>query len=171
MKVQGRENASWGFRVPKDGWHTVVMNEGINLAVNESSGKESLYFPFTVAEGSEDDGAKSGAFVNTRDENHQPYKQVEQQIADVILNVGLAEGFEKTFPGDVSYIDSKVIDMIKIKVPGCYCDVELKSTTKDGKTRTNVITWAKQGAMYGKGVDKAATKKPAEKSGDKGWAL
>jgi hypothetical protein len=151
MKVQGREYASWGFRIPTDGWHTVCFSEGINLKINESTGKESLYIPFAINEGSEDDGIKGGSFINTLDENRTPYKQVEQQIADVVLNAGLADGFEKAFPGDVSFLNPKVIEMIKIKLPGCYCDVELNTKKdKNDKDRTNVITWAKVGTKYGK---------------------
>jgi hypothetical protein len=158
--TKGTENVSWGFRNPVDGWHTAVFQEGINLKVNEGSGKESLYVPLAIDEGSEDDGCKIGTFVNTRDENRQPYKSVEKQIGDILTNAGQFDAFAKKFADADSYLDARVIDAMKLKLPGVFVMVETRME-KDGKgnDRCNIKGWAP------KGTAKEAKKVPEKKAG------
>jgi hypothetical protein len=157
--TKGTENVSWGFRNPADGWHTVVFQEGIALKVNETSGKESLMIPMAVDEGSEDDGCKVTTFVNTKDENRQPYKSVEKQIGDILTNAGLFDGFAKKFADLDSYLDNKIIDAMKIKLPGTFVMVETRmSKDNKGNDRCNVVGWAL------KGTAKEAKPKPDKKT-------
>jgi hypothetical protein len=156
MKTQGRENVTYGFSNPSDGFHRVAIQDGAKLSVNENSGKESFMIPMKVDEGSADDGCTVNHFINTRDENGQPYKNAEQNIADLLVNVGLADAFSKKFPGNISELDPKVIEALILKLPGNFLVVETK-TTKDnkGNDRCNV-----------RGVFKP-TYKPEEKGGKK----
>uniref|UniRef100_A0A6H1ZFY5 Uncharacterized protein n=1 Tax=viral metagenome TaxID=1070528 RepID=A0A6H1ZFY5_9ZZZZ len=167
--TKGTENVSWGFRNPADGWHTVSFQEGIALKVNETSGKESLMVPLAVDEGSEDDGCKVTAFINTRDENRQPYKSVEKQIGDILTNAGLFDGFAKKFADADSYLDNKIIDAMKIKLPGTFVMVETRmSKDNKGNDRCNIQGWAPKGtAKEAKKVGKAE-KKGAETKVDAG---
>ena len=170
MREKGQTNVTLGFSAPADGWHKVAAQEGINLKVNESSGKESLFIPMIIDEDGEDTGKKVALFINTRDENHSPYKSVEKQIANVLANFGLEEQFEKKFPGDVSYLDNRVIDAIKIKLPGCYAQVQTR-TEKDSKgaQRVNIVALNIIGGAVPApaGGAKPATKKAAA-TGDDG---
>ena len=159
--TKGTENVSWGFRNPVDGWHTVSFQEGINLKVNETSGKESLYIPLTVDEGSDDDGCKLGTFINTRDENKQPYKSVEKQLGDVVTNAGMFDNLTKKFADADSYLDSRIIDTLKIKLPGTFVMVETRMTKdQKGNDRCNVVGWAPKGTVK-------EAKKPVEKKAGK----
>ncbi len=171
MLTKGTENVSWGFRNPADGWHTVVFQEGISLKINETSGKESLFFPLTVDESSEDDGCKVGTFINTRDENREPYKSVEKQIGDILTNAGLYDSFAKKFADAASYLDTKIIDAMKIKLPGTFVMVETRmSKDNKGNDRCNVQGWAPKGTAKEakKVVDKGKGKAAAETKVDTG---
>lgn len=173
MLTKGTENVSWGFRNPVDGWHTAVFQEGINLKVNEASGKESLYIPLAIDEGSEDDGCKVGTFVNTRDENREPYKTVEKQIGDILTNAGLYDAFATKFKDVASYLDTKVIEAMKIKLPGTFIMVETRiEKDNKGNDRCNIKGWAPKGTVKekkaaGKGkADKASTAATTEAGSD-----
>jgi hypothetical protein len=156
MKTQGRENVSYGFSNPTDGFHRVAIQDGCKLSVNETSGKESFMIPMKVDEGSPDDGSTVNHFINTRDENGQPYKNAEQNIADLLVNVGLAEAFAKKFPGNISELDPKVIEALLLKLPGNFLMIETKiSKDNKGNDRCNV-----------RGIYKP-TFKPEEKGGKK----
>lgn len=159
MKLQGRENASWGYRDPSEGWHSCVIKEGINEKVNETSGKSSLFVPLAIQEGSEQDGIPIAIFVNTFDENKQPYKFAEQQIADIVFNAGMGDALDKQFPGDVSYLNSRVIDFIKIKLPGSVVDVEVKKVKGKDGDRFVVNGIAKYASKFGKTAPKSTPKK------------
>jgi hypothetical protein len=168
MLTKGTENVSWGFRNPADGWHTVVFQEGINLKVNETSGKESLYIPLTVDEGSEDDGCKLGTFINTRDENKEAYKSVEKQIGDVLTNSGMYDSFAKKFADASSYLDQRIIDALKIKLPGTFVMVETRMTKdQKGNDRCNVVGWAPKGTAK-EAKPKGEKKAKAETKADSG---
>jgi hypothetical protein len=147
--VKGRENVSWGFRNPADGWHTCAFQEGVQLRVNEISGKESLQIPLAVDEGGEDDGCKVSVFINTRDENREPYKQVDQNIADILANAGLAEAFATKFKDADTYLDPKIIDALKLKLPGVFVMVETKmGKDQKGGDRCNIVGWAPKGTKH-----------------------
>jgi hypothetical protein len=161
--IKGRENVSWGFRNPVDGWHTVTFQEGINLKVNETSGKESLYIPLAVDEGSEDDGCKLGTFINTRDENGQLYKNAEQNIADVITNAGLFEKFSTQFKDATSWLDERIITALKLRLIGLQVMVETRvQKDQKGNDRCNVMGWAPKGTV--KEAKKAPVAKAEKKS-------
>ena len=133
-----------------------VVQEGLNLKVNETSGKESFFIPFQIEDNDEDNGKKVGMFVNTRQEDGSPYKSVEKVFANVLANLGMEEAFNEKFPGDVSYLDNKVIEAMKIKLPGKVCQIKTKTT--DGKV--NIV------AMDLKSTDHSKDKKtPVAASG------
>lgn len=168
---EGRKDVSWGFRNPADGWHTVAFQEGIQLAINEKSGKESLRIPMAVDEGSDDDGCRVTAFINTRDENREPYKQADQNIADIITNAGLFEAFSKKFADADSWLDKRIIDAMALKLPGTFVMIETKvQKDQNGNDRCNVMGWAPKGTKKEpkKPVDKKAEKKSAETKVDTG---
>lgn len=161
--TKGTENVSWGFRNPVDGWHTVAFQDGIALRVNENSGKESLSLPMVVDEGTDDDGCKVTAFINTRDENGKPYKSVEKQIGDIITNAGMFDSFVKNFPDVESWLDPKVISALIIKLPTKQVMIETRvSKDQKGNDRCNIQGWAPKGTP--KEVKKPAEAKAAKKT-------
>jgi hypothetical protein len=162
---KGTENVSWGFRNPADGWHTAVFQEGINLKVNESSGKESLFVPLAIDEGSEDDGCKVAAFINTVDETRTPYKSADKNIADVITNAGMYDAFSKKFADATTWLDAKIIEAMKIRLPGTFVQVETKmGKDQNGKDRCNIVGWAPKGTTHE--AKKGAAKKEKAPAAD-----
>jgi len=160
--TKGRENVSWGFRNPSNGWHTVAFQEGVQLRINENSGKESLQIPMIVDEGSEDDGCRVTAFINTRNENKEIYKGAEQQIADIITNAGLYDAFSSKFADVDSWLDTRVIEALKLKLMGKFVMVETRlGKDQNGNERCNVQGWAPQGTKKEKKVEAAAGGKKA----------
>jgi hypothetical protein len=160
---KGTENVSWGFRNPSNGWHTAVFQEGANLKVNEVSGKESLFLPLMIDEGSEDDGCKVAAFINTRDENRALYKNVDKNIADVVTNAGLYDAFAAKFKDLDTWLDQRVIEALKLKLLGQFVMIETKmAKDQNGNDRCQIIGWAPKGTAKekkaaGKTADKKAT--------------
>ncbi len=161
MREKGQVGATMGFSAPADGWHKAVVQEGINLKVNEASGKESCYIPLMIESDDEDNGKKVALFVNTRQEDGNPYKSVDKVFANILANLGLEDAFNKKFPGDVSYLDAPVIEAMKIKLPGSSC--QIKVTTKDGKT--NIVQLDVYGADHSRDAKKAPTAAKASGSG------
>jgi hypothetical protein len=167
--VKGTENATWGFRNPADGWHTVKFAEGVSLKVNETSGKESLYIPMVVDEGSEDDGIKIGTFVNTRDENRQFYKNAEKNVADIVTNAGLYDAFATKFSDAESWLDGRIIEALKLKLIDVFVMVETKTGTDNkGNQRCNVVGWAPKGTAKEKKATPDTGKKKETKKLDTG---
>jgi hypothetical protein len=94
-------------------------------------------------------------------------------MADVLVNSGLWETFEKKFPGkDMSILDKRIIEGAKIKLPEKEVLVKIEETLskKDGKTYTNIVRLAPRGfkpeleEKKTKGKDTAAAGKAAGKS-------
>lgn len=161
---EGRKDVSWGFRNPADGWHTFSFQEGIQLSINEKTGKESLRVPMAVEEGSDDDGCRVTAFINTHNENREPYKQAEQNIADIITNAGLFEAFSAKFADADSWLDKRIIDAMALKLPGVQVMAETKvQKDQSGNDRCNVMGWAPKGTKKEpkKGAAVKAEKKAA----------
>ena len=143
--LKGRENASWDFAFPGDGFHRAIFQEGVTLKVNENSGKESLMVPMMIEEDGEDNGVKVSAFINTRDENQVVYKQTEQQIADVIVNAKLYDAFVEKYPDETSWLSPRIIEALKIALPMKPVGIRTKveASGKDGsQKRCNVKEWA-----------------------------
>lgn len=161
--TKGRENVSWGFKNPSDGWHRVAFQEGVNLKVKDN-GKESLYIPMVVDEGSAEDGIKVGVFINTRDENGQPYKSVDQQIADIITNAGLFDMFSKKFEDATTWLDPRIIEALKLKLLGNFVQIECETQVREGKEYCNVKGWAPKDTKH---EPKKASEKKADKKADK----
>lgn len=170
MKTQGRENATWGYTAPSDGWHTFRIKEGI-VHKTKDNGKSNLMIPLEVSEGGDEDGRVMSLFINTFDENNKEYRGADQMIADVVLATGLQEGFNKAFPGDVGFLDPKVMDMVKIKLSGAILDAEVTSKKdKEGNLRPDVNKPRKAGSMYGKAPKASAPSgKPVASKSDDPW--
>ncbi len=137
MRVKGRDQADWGFRVATPGWHTVSFQEGIDIFTNATSGKQSVTIPMTIDEGGSDDGIKLTVFCPYKDDNGDYSQFGEQKVADCLSAAGLYEKFEERFPGDISLFESQVLEAIKVKLPGCFAKVKLE-LDKAGKY-TNII--------------------------------
>lgn len=165
MRAQKREEANWGFRVPTEGWHVVTISEGIDITVNEKSGKQSLMIPAVIAEGSEDDGIKVTIFCPYKDASGDLSAFGEQKAADVLNAVGLFDKFEEAFPGDISLFDPEVIEAIKLKLPGTFCKMDIQINDKYanimGVTKVNADTSDKKS----KGKSAAKTEATGQKAG------
>jgi hypothetical protein len=154
MKVNSTVNentsSSWGFRHPNDGWHKVEMGEGIDLmkdkegkVVQDAKGNNLWKFPAKINdEDASDHEADIGLVIA-----ETPFG--EKKIGDVIAAIGQKENFEKAFPGDRSFFEQAIMDKVKIKIPGQFCQMRTE-TSKDGKY-SNVVEIA---TMKFKAVEK-----------------
>ncbi|MEN6422366.1 MAG: hypothetical protein ABFD76_10515 [Smithella sp.] len=164
MKVQSDlgndKSSSWGFKKPEDGWHKVEMGEGIDLmkdkegkVVQDAKGNNLWKFPAKINDGDASDHEADISLVIAETAFG------EKKIGDIIAAIGQKDNFEKAFPGDRSFFEQAIMDKVKIKVPGQFCQMRTE-TSKDGKY-SNVVEIA---TMKFKPVEsKAAAPKEAAK--------
>lgn len=134
MKTKGTVGSEWGFKNPTEGIFNVLIGEEIDVFTNENTGKSSLRIPTIVVDNEEFNGAKITIFC-PMDTNLG-----ENRIADVVANAGLANEFEKAFPGDdVSYFDAKVIRKLQVSLPGKPIQLALEPQTRNGKVYGNIV--------------------------------
>lgn len=170
MKVKGTVGATIGFSAPNDGWHNAVIQEGLNLHVNETSGKESFMVPFMI-EGDDDEGKRVTLFINTRNEKKEPYKKVEENFGDLVVNLKLKDEIEKKFADAESFLETRVIEALKIKLPGMPIKIFIE-TDKNGKQnirKLNTIDADVSSDTKPKAAAKPATKPAAQADGGNDW--
>jgi len=155
MKVQSDlgndKSSSWGFKKPEDGWHKVELGEGIDLmkdkegkVVQDAKGNNLWKFPAKINDEDATDHEADISLVIAE----TPFG--EKKIGDIIAAIGMKDAFEKNFPGDRSFFEQAIMDKVKIKVPGQFCQMRTE-TSKDGKY-SNVMEIA---TMKFKAVEKA----------------
>jgi len=154
MKVQSDlgndKSSSWGFKRPEDGWHIVEMGEGIDLmkdkegvVVKDAKGNNLWKFPAKINDEDASDHEADISLIIAETAFG------EKKISDIIAAIGQKDNFEKAFPGDRSFFEPAIMDKVKIKVPGQFCQMRTE-TSKDGKY-SNVVEIA---TMKFKAVDK-----------------
>jgi hypothetical protein len=157
--VSNDQSSEWGFKKPEDGWHIVEMGEQISLLTYAKDEKgHQAGDPYL-----DDKGNKKWKFPakinNPEAVDHEVEISLviaetpfgEKKIGDIIAAIGMKDAFEKNFPGDRSFFEQAIMDKVKIKVPGQFCQMRTE-TSKDGKY-SNVVEIA---TMKFKAVDKAA---------------
>jgi hypothetical protein len=144
MKVKGREDADFGFRMPEEGWHQVKILEGIGELKNkdgaiiaDKNGNNRFTFPMAI-DGGEDDGIRVSLVTSANTVFG------EQVIADLLHHTGLEAAFNEKFPGDNSYWDADVINAVKVKLQDKFVQAYIE-ISKDGKY-SNVRKIFKAGA-------------------------
>lgn len=142
MKVQSDlgndKSSSWGFKKPEDGWHKVEMGEGIDLmkdkegkVVQDAKGNNLWKFPAKINDEDASDHEADISLIIAETAFG------EKKIGDIIAAIGQKDNFEKAFPGDRSFFEQAIMDKVKIKVPGQFCQMRTE-TSKDGKY-SNVV--------------------------------
>jgi len=137
MKVKGSEVGEWGFKKASDGWHNVMMGEGIDflkkdgMPIKDDKGNDLYKFPAKINdEAAEDHNVDVSLIIAAT-----PFG--ERKIADILRAVGEEENFEKAFPGDRSYFENEIFSKVKIKVANKMVKM-MTETSKDGKYQ-NVV--------------------------------
>lgn len=150
--VSNDQSSNWGFKRPEDGWHKVELGEGIDLmkdkegkVVQDAKGNNLWKFPAKINDEDASDHEADISLIIAE----TPFG--EKKIGDIIAAIGMKDAFEKNFPGDRSFFEQAIMDKVKIKVPGKFCQMRTE-TSKDGKY-SNVVEIA---TMKFKAVDKAA---------------
>ena len=169
MKVKGSEVGEWGFKKPNDGWHIVMMGEGIDflkkdgVPLKNDKGVDLYKFPAKINDDTADDNGADIGFVVAA----TPFG--EKQIADILVAIGEAENFDKAFPGDRSYFENEIFSKVKIKVANKMLKMKTE-LSKDGKY-ANIVSTApmsyqpKDAAPKASAAGKPASAPPA----NEGW--
>jgi len=147
MDTQGQKNADWGFQAPPDGWYLMQFQGDIKESIKEVDGEKrtSLQIPLKAIEaypGGEEAAFIMSIFIPLSGETDQAIGFAKKKMADVLVNSGLHEAFEKRYPGDISILDQRVIDGVKVKLPDkqVMVKIETKESKKDKtKVYTNII--------------------------------
>ena len=150
--INENTSSEWGFRRPFDGWHKVEMGEGIDLmkdkegkVVQDAKGNNLWKFPAKINDEDASDHEADISLIIAE----TPFG--EKKIGDIIAAIGQKDNFEKAFPGDRSFFETAIMDKVKIKIHGQFCQMRTE-TSKDGKY-SNVVEIA---TMKFKPVDKPA---------------
>ena len=170
MKVKGSEVGEWGFKKPNDGWHIVMMGEGIDFLKKDGAplkndkGFDLYKFPAKISDDTADDNGADIGFVVAA----TPFG--EKQIADILVAIGEAENFDKAFPGDRSYFENEIFSKVKIKVANKMLKMKTE-LSKDGKY-ANIVSTAPMSYQPKDAPAKASSSAAAAKSAppaNEGW--
>lgn len=149
MDTQGQKNADWGFQAPPDGWYLMEFMGDIKESVKEVDGEKrtSLQIPLKGIEsypGKEEIAFQMSIFIPLSGETDKEIGFAKKKMADVLVNSGLYEAFEKRYPGDMSILDQRIIEGIKMKLPDkrVMVKIETKENKKAGKAFTNIVSLA-----------------------------
>lgn len=151
MRAEAKERGviESGFKQAEDGWHIVKFDEGIDFLKNKEgeilttkAGDKKWKFPMVVDDPEDESNEVKVDFIT------QENKRGEDMVASYLLACGLLAAFEKAFPGDVSLFEQKVIDKIKVKLPGQLVRIKTKQNTYkdkngDEKVAVNIIGFGK----------------------------
>lgn len=175
MKVQGRENASWGFKEVPEGWHMVQFQDGIDYLMDkegrmseDKKGNKLLKIPAKIIDDPDLENTNLDTIVSFGTQFG------EQKIADILTNCGLYKKFEQNFDADASFFDEGPLSALKSKLPS-QCVKFRVEKSKDGKY-TNVVEIAKPDAntdakdtKKGDKADKGEKKAPPAKAPAAEW--
>lgn len=151
MRAEAKERGviETGFKQAEDGWHIVKFDEGIDYLKNKDgeilttkAGDNKWKFPMIVDDPNDESNEVKIDFIT------QENQRGENMVASYLLACGLLASFEKAFPGDVSLFEPKVIDKIKVKLPGQIVRVKTKQNTYkdkngDEKVAVNIVGFGK----------------------------
>jgi hypothetical protein len=126
------------FEIPQPGTSICQFLEGVTKRTNEASGKTTLQLPLqidTVLEGPDDnEGRKLSHFVPIE----TPFG--EKQLSGILTLTGLIDSFAARFGGDIDATSDKLINALKLKLPGKFVKVtHVVRKDGQGKDRCNVI--------------------------------
>lgn len=149
MDTKGNENADWGYQAPAPGWYYMTFLDGVEITKKEDGDKvkESLRIPLKATSSYEGEAAtfQMSVFIPLSGETDQEIGFAKKKMADVLVNAGLYEMFDKKYPGkDMSILDQRIIDGCKIKLPEKEVLVKIEETVskKDKKTYSNIVRLA-----------------------------
>ena len=153
MDTQGQQNADWGYQAPAPGWYLMNFIDGVEEIKKEDGDKVrmSLKVPLQAVESYPDGEAadfKMSVFVPLTEESDKGIAFAKKKMADILVNAGIWEAFEKQYPGkDVSILDKRIIEASKLKLPNKQVMVKIEETVskKDNKTYTNIVRLAPRG--------------------------
>lgn len=165
MDTQGTTNADWGFQVPADGWYLMNFQGDIRELKKEVDGdiKVSLQIPLRAISSyaGEEASFQLSIFIQLNAETDREIGFAKKKMADILINAGLWEKFEKQYPGnDISILDKRIVEGAKLKLPDqqVMAKVETKESKKDKKSYTNIISLAPRDFKPETAVNKKATK-------------
>ncbi len=145
MDTKGSVHSNWGFTNPEPGWYLMEFVGEFAEKSNENSGKTTLRVPLKVVDG-DYAGSQQSIFITLNPSTEGEARANKSKVANILAATGLDEAFEKKFPGDISALDAKVLDALKMRIPAKSVMVRLdESKGKDGKTYVNIVEMAPAG--------------------------
>jgi hypothetical protein len=149
-----------GFKVATDGWHVGEFQEGIDFIPGkggegiwqDDQGNKAYSFPLKVKDpDDESDGANIGCTIFC--------KGGEDAMATLLDSVGLLAAVNAKFAGDVSPFDSKIMDGVKVKLPGKSCMVKTQIDKKGFARAVSIVSFAQHKEIIAVAAAKGAGKK------------
>jgi hypothetical protein len=136
------EELSLGFTNPQPGTSIVQIQEGVAVQTSEENSRVAIMVPIKIVEviegDQENDGKGANLFVNLISKEGEKVKFGEETICRILSFTGLAEAFEKRFPGPTSFTDDEFTNALKAKLPGTLLklthDIDMY-TDKNGRDR------------------------------------
>lgn len=169
MDTKGKAHSTWGFTNPEPGWYLMEVVGEFVEKTNEDNGKVSLRIPLKVVDG-DFAGSQQSIFITTNPSTEAEARANKAKVANILAATGLDEAFEKKFPGDISALDAKVLDAMKMRIPAKSVMVRLDETkAKDGKTYVNIVEMAPAGFNPKDGVKSSGKKAATADSGSDDW--
>ena len=168
MDTKGKAHSTWGFTNPEPGWYLMeVVGEFVEDQRRQRQGQPAD--PLKVVDG-DFAGSQQSIFITTNPSTEAEARANKAKVANILAATGLDEAFEKKFPGDISALDAKVLDAMKMRIPAKSVMVRLDETkAKDGKTYVNIVEMAPAGFNPKDGVKSSGKKAATADSGSDDW--
>jgi len=98
-RVDDDGHAKWGQQLPRDGFHLLKIEEGIQVTERSSDNVSSILIPFIVdGDKDEDNGLRFPIFRNITDEDYR--KGTNIAVSRILVAAGVASEFDEKL-GDV----------------------------------------------------------------------
>lgn len=138
LKEDGSAEYSTYF-APSDGKHLFRFNDGIKIGEITQIGTQSIHIPLVVDDqGDPDNGAQHMYFITIHSEQFpESVRTAEGYMCKLLVQTGLSEEVDKSFNSPENLFDPKIVanlvDMLSVKLPGRYIQLELKTVGKNQK--------------------------------------
>ena len=176
MKLQKREHVDGleGFKNPEDGWHNILIQEGIERYAYEKNSGASCRMVWQTID--EEEEIAFSTFETMLLPSGDPFKNWEKKIEGILTVTGLLDDFNAKLPNDCMVSDQKFVDALAMKLPGKKLSVRTELTsymTKADPPVKKIQCNIMEIAAYGEGsVDNGDGSKPVVKDSaatDEAW--
>jgi len=146
MKLEGQDHheSFGGYKNPEDGWHNLLIGEGIERYTRDNNSSVSVRIPWQTID--EDGELAFSTFETCILPSGDVFESWEKKIGCILKVTGLLDSFNEKLPDDCLVSDQQFVDALAMKLPGkkvlARTEVSTYKTKGDNpveKTQNNIM--------------------------------